>query len=162
MSIYDSDTILARARGAIGKKCIYTLGKGGMDPTAEAPWDLALECDCSGFACWCLGISRLQAGKWLGTDAIDFDAEMPGGLFDQVPREEAQPGDVIVFPHRVRGHHGHIGIVGSIGFTGPETAIHCSLGNWTRTNDAIQETNCGVFWLNRAIVARFTPPTAIA
>ena len=154
--------IVARARSAIGGKCIYALGKGDAKPLAPVPWGDDRECDCSGFACWCLGISRLYAGRWLGTDEITAEAQLPGHIFEAIPREQAEPGDLIVFPRRSAGHHGHIGVVATTDHSGPLTAVHCSLGNWTHAADAIQETDCAVFWLNGALVARFIPPPGLA
>lgn len=37
---------VARARRSLGHGCKYELGKGGMDPAAEFPWDNESMCDC--------------------------------------------------------------------------------------------------------------------
>lgn len=148
--------VVDRARSAIGKGCIYRLGKGGYTPTNLVPWSKQFECDCSGFVSWCLGVSRKTDnpwyvrfnGGWLETSAIVRDATSPFGVFTEVARYDALPGDLLVWGD-AGGAQGHVGIV-----SGPTTIIHCSKGNWTRTQDAIRETDMTIFDSHKAIAAR--------
>lgn len=86
------EALLTRARSAAGLGIRYKLGGGGMAPTAERPSDLAGQCDCSGFFCWALGISRQTShplyrkfnGGWINTDAMVHDAIAPTGFFEKV------------------------------------------------------------------------------
>ena len=147
---------VARARKALGGGCIYKLGKGGFTPTNPAPWSKQMECDCSGFVSWCLGVSRktdnpwyvAYNGGWFETSAIVRDATSPFGVFTEVARYDALPGDVLVWGD-AGGKQGHVGLV-----TGPTTVIHCSRGNFTMTADAIRETDQHIFDANKAIAAR--------
>ena len=145
-----------RARSAVAGGAIYKLGKGGFDPMSAKPWNRVFECDCSGFVSWCLGVSRKTDnpwyvdfnGGWFETSAIVRDAKSVFGVFTEIPRADALPGDLLVWGDR-DGQQGHVGIV-----TGPTTIIHCSKGNFQNTKDAIRETQQGVFTSNRAIAAR--------
>lgn len=151
---------VARARSAIGSKCAYRLGKGGFSPTSPYPWNSAGECDCSGFIAWCLGVSRHTDnpwyksfnGGWVETSAIVRDAKVPFGFFDEVTWEHAAPGHLIVYGD-FGGHQGHVGIVNQAD-NGPTQAIHCSNGNFTRTQDAIQETGIAVWKMHEGIIVR--------
>ena len=136
--------VVARARRSIGHGCKYVLGKGGMDPRSPHPWDSELQCDCSGFAMWCCDLSRQFGDGWLNTDSILKDGKTPGGLFEQVPMDEAVPGYLLVYG-RGTGAYGHIGVISAIGDGGAEKAIHCSSGNWKKLKDAIAETGIGVW-----------------
>lgn len=145
-----------RARSAVGGGCRYRLGKGGFNPTSPVPWSKQFECDCSGFISWALGVSRKTDnpwyvqfnGGWLETSAIVRDATSPFGIFTEVARYDALPGDVLVWGDR-DGQQGHVGIV-----SGSTSIIHCSKGNWTLTQDAIRETGTHVFDTHKAIAAR--------
>jgi cell wall-associated NlpC family hydrolase len=147
---------VSRARSAVGGGCIYRLGKGGFDPKAERPWSKQMECDCSGFVSWCLGVSRKTNnpwyvkfnGGWFETSAIVRDALSPFGVFTKVDRQDARPGDVLVWGD-TGGQQGHVGLV-----TGAATVIHCSKSNWTLTQDAIRETDMHIFDTHKAIAAR--------
>lgn len=141
--------VVARARSASGSNCIYELGKGGMVPWAEVPWDEAKHCDCSGLAMWCLYLSRHQGDDWINTDRMVTDGKTPGGLFEQIPWELAKPGHLIVYGRGGPGKYGHVGVVSDVDVTGPIKAVHCSKGNFKKTGDAIQETGVGV-WRLRA------------
>ncbi len=155
---------LARARSASGKGTIYKLGGGGMKPNASLPSDSSMRCDCSGFSCWALGISRQTNhplyvkinGGWINTDAIVADAIASTGFFLRV--ETPRPGALVVYPSR-KPHRavGHIGIVtdvnGSAGIDGITRVIHCSSSNYRNTNDAIRETEPNVFRVPEAILA---------
>lgn len=166
---------VARARLAIGHRCLYFLGHGGFDPLRSFPWhnDPAIDgCDCSGFVAWCLGLSRrivagpLAArykpyfGEWLETSAIVRDAKSPFGLFTAVPWEEARSGDLLVYGD-ADGHQGHVGIVASADHHGPLTVVHCSSGNFKGTGDAVQETGPHI-WQARGTVARYADFVEVA
>lgn len=153
------DAIVSRARSAIGYEVEYRLGCGGIMPSAVHPWDAAKCCDCSGFACWCCGISRQQVDHWLNTDAMVQDGKTPGGFFEQVPLEMALPGHLLVYGRSKPGTHGHVGVISVVTNKGPFRAIHCSSGNWKRRGDAIQETGIDV-WRARpdSIAIRFLGP----
>lgn len=153
---------ISRARSSLNHGCKYELGKGGMKPEAPYPWDVNLECDCSGAAMWFLGRSRVDHGLWMNTDAIAADANNPGGLFDIVPQDPAAeqatwvcaPGDLIVFPKQVRTGYGHVGLVVSGNTLLSCRVIHCSAGNGMKPDisgrqDAIRETS-SLVWRGRA------------
>jgi len=110
--------LLKRARSALGKKVKYRLGAGGIDPKSPTPASVDNACDCSGFVCWCLGISRKTDhplyvrfnGGWINTDAIVHDANQPTGFFRKI--DEPKVGCLIVFPSKKpRRPYGHVGIV---------------------------------------------------
>lgn len=130
-------TAVARAKSALGQKCIYKLGKGGFNPNSPHPWNSAGELDCSGFVSWCLGVSRHtdnpwyegQNGGWIETSAILRDALSPYGMFEKT--ENPRHGDVIVYGDS-GGKQGHVGLVMTDG-----NIIHCSSGNYRSTGDAI-------------------------
>lgn len=155
------DEVLARARSAIGHRCVYALGKGGFNPASPVPWNLQGQCDCSGFAAWCLGVGRhtdnpwyaQQNGGWLETTAIVRDALSPYGLFQQVQWEQALPSDLVVYGD-AGGHQGHVGVVSSAGLVGPAAVIHCSLGNYKVVGDAIQESAPALWKMHGGIIAR--------
>ena len=158
------DQVLTRARSAIGHKCAYRLGRGGMRPETLGPWD-EIGCDCSGFVAWCLGISRFVTpkhplygvfdGAWLETTKIFRDATAASpGAFITIPWEHSSASDLLVYPDGPQGQ-GHIGVVGSSDEGRPMTVIHCSSGNFKTLGDAIQETPIAEFWHKRgAVVAR--------
>lgn len=155
------DSIVAKARSAIGHGTLYRLG-AGAPPTAPAPWDETGSCDCSGFVCWVLGLSRFQPiltflkpvnGGWLSTDGMVCDSLNQTGFFEPV-LGSSKPGDLIVYPsqwyarqiyqaERPFGNSpriGHVGIMAS-----NSTVVHCSSGNFKSSADAIQETDLHVF-----------------
>lgn len=136
----DTDQTLERARSGLGKRTKYVLGKGGINPVKP----LTKECDCSGFVAWAIGIPReLPPGSdhWLQTTTY---WQGDGGHFDPVPKGEAQPGDLYVYPD-FNGKQGHMGIITSTKNGVPEKVLHCSSGNYRRTGDAIQETPTTLF-----------------
>jgi cell wall-associated NlpC family hydrolase len=158
--------LLLRARSAAGKSIIYKLGGGGMSPTAPLPADGSNQCDCSGFVCWALRMSRQTShplyvkinGGWINTDAIVRDATTATGFFEQ--SDQPLPGDLIVFPSLPPGRPvGHVGIIASVsaaaGPSVPTSVIHCSRGNFNARHDAIAETEPAVFTSHGAIFARF-------
>jgi cell wall-associated NlpC family hydrolase len=153
--------LVVRARSAIGRPTIYSLGKGGMSPTAEHPANFQARCDCSGFVCWVLGVSRWRGAnghpwpefpaEWISTSSIHSDALKTLKRFRRVLT--AEPGDLLVYGDHAGGE-GHVGIIGDVFGDDPSSVIHCSAGNG-RQGDAIRETSVGSFWKNRnAIIAR--------
>jgi len=164
--------VLARARSAIGNGVVYVLGAGGRTPGSTSPAaritseaGVAAGCDCSGFVAWCLGVDRYLptwlphylGGEWFETTAVFRDAKSPYGFVSEVPWAAALPGDVIVYgDHRDAAgvtHEGHIGLVSEVTENGPVSVIHCSLGNFHKTGDAIQETDPSVFIAGKAVTA---------
>jgi hypothetical protein len=136
---------LSRAQSMQGKKTIYKFGKGGIDPSLP----LTHECDCTGFICWSIG-RELPPGseRWLNTDAF-WNGGVPvhRGLFNDVPLNESQVGDLIVYPHGWEEAFGHIGLVVQTDNNKPSLVIHCSDGNYKHFGDAIRITNPDVFLL---------------
>lgn len=160
------EEVLERAKSVIAKGCKYKLGAGGMRPGDPAPWNTARQCDCSGFAAWCLGHSRVvddpwyksQNGGWIETSAIVRDCETPYGFFAAVDRKYARVGDLLVYGDYKDGSgnliQGHVGVCSDVGTKGPLMVIHCSSGNFKRTQDAIRETDTKWWDLAGGIVAR--------
>lgn len=143
--------LLARAASAAGKKTIYKLGSGGMDANAPRPSNIRNECDCSGYVCWCLGISRKTDhplymsfnGGWINTDAMVHDAKTSTGFFDRI--DKPKPGCLIVYPKSARPKIGHVGIVTRLNTDGTVARVlHCSSGA-SRQGDAVAETAPTVF-----------------
>lgn len=108
--------------GSPTKALQYYLSWGGRDPRAAHPGqpcfgERVWASDCSGFASWCLGISRhLDAfphwGGSISTDSIWEAAEANDGWFQFV--DAPQVGDLIVYPGHRPGHPiGHVGVVTS-------------------------------------------------
>jgi len=157
--------VLDRARSAIGQGAVYRLGRGGYAPGAPLPFGPTRECDCSGFVCWCLRISRhvfeghrlygVYDHEWVSTSTIVQDAlSASPGAFLRLAWPQARPGDLLVYAGKPVGH---VGVVGEVDANGPVTVVHCSSGNFRRTNDAIRETGVDkdAFWhLRGAIVVR--------
>lgn len=140
--------MLTRAFSAEPVRTIYKLGSGGMNPKAAHPkgWDGA--CDCSGFVAWAIGRSRQTThplyvrknGGWINTDAMVHDAEECTGFFTLT---EPKVGAIIVYGgHNQYRKVGHCGIVTSVD---PLRVLHCSMGNYRRSGDAIQETGPEAF-----------------
>jgi hypothetical protein len=158
--------VVARAAACVAQGAKYKLGKGGMNPASAVPWTSLGECDCSGFAAWCLGVSRMtdnpwyetQNGGWLETSAIVRDCGTEFGFFAKVAWEDAEPGMLVVYGDRKtesgKTIQGHVGVISRVDASGPTRAIHCSSGNFRNTGDAIRETGIEL-WANRGgIVAR--------
>lgn len=146
------DEIIKRARLFINNKNVaYKLGQGGINPDRSSPSNIDGFCDCSGFICWCLGISRMTKditavkfnGGWINTDLIVFDAQVSTGQFEKliVPRV----GALIVYGSKgLVKRIGHVGIISSVQQNGIKV-IHCSSGNYKKTEAAIQETGIDIF-----------------
>ena len=150
----DVDTILLRARSALGKKTRYDLG-GGMPDRAAAAWPDGAATDCSGFVAWCLRFRRKVDhplykkinGGWFETTAVHADGLATTGFFTKLLKPT--PGAIVVYPDYVdaagRHREGHIGIVtqvkpNGIGVAAVQSVIHCSAGAWKTKKDAVQET----------------------
>ena len=143
--------LLSRARAASGRKIKYKLGAGGMNPAQPLPANINHECDCSGYVCWALGISRktehplyLQFnGGWINTDAMVHDGRKASGYFE--PLAKPKVGALIVYGKNPKASVGHVGIVTALDAAGGVSkVIHCSSGNH-KLGDAIQETAPTVF-----------------
>lgn len=154
------DGLLVRARSAVGYKTKYQLGEGGMNPAATLPGVPARGCDCSGYVCWCLGISRQTQhplyvkynSGWINTDAVVNDAQSSTGFFTQIDKPKA--GCIMVYPtKRPSLKYGHIGIVTQVKNGTATKVIHCSSANYANLGDAIAETDPGVFIAHGAIFA---------
>ena len=107
------------------------------DPHLVAP-----ACDCSGFVCWALGISRHPDPQtWINTDTIWEDANGRGVHFSKI--EKAAAGCLVVYP-KVGSHekYGHIALVTEVDANGRATNIvHCSASNFSSLPpDAIKIT----------------------
>jgi cell wall-associated NlpC family hydrolase len=153
--------LLARARSASGKGVVYKLGAGGMKPGNLMPSDAQNRCDCSGFVCWALQVSRETDhplfvnfnGGWINTNAIVHDASQSTGLFRPAPL--IIPGVILVYPGGGTRKVGHCGIVTKLHSNGAlALVIHCSSGNSNR-GDAIQETPPDVFQIPETIAVWF-------
>lgn len=153
------EDIVARARSAVGHGTLYRLGAGAPF-TAPHPWDEAGACDCSGFVCWVLGLSRFQpnfaflhelSGGWLNTDGMVCDSINPTGYFE--PASAAFPGDLIIYPSRAyqrlrrktRVNRDGGPRIGHVGVWTGKGVVHCSSGNFRTRADAIAETTDEVF-----------------
>lgn len=176
------ETVVQRARNAIGRATAYRLGIGGRDPFAQMPgaWiDSAISktrgngCDCSGFVAWAIGIDRylpnamtngvlpggfkpISTNLWFETTSVYNDALAPYGYATAIDWMQSRIGDVAVWPDR-KGKQGHIGIISRIENAAdagmPTHIIHCSASNW-RAGDAIAETSTSVFVRNEAIACQ--------
>jgi hypothetical protein len=140
------EAALERARSLVNAAVTYELG-------TEPPGDRS---DCSGFACWAIGLDRNQLG--LNTDAEVRDAVSPGGYLTEVRIDQALPGDLLVYGAGNGHAYGHVGVISSLdviplGPTKPETCIDCSSDH--PAGRAVQERSADL-WLGRgAIVARY-------
>jgi peptidoglycan hydrolase-like protein with peptidoglycan-binding domain len=136
---------IERAQRCLGRKTVYKLGAGGVDPTTPS---LTKACDCSGFVAWAIGIPRELppgSGKWLSTDQYWSGGGNVGhGLFNRVSVADALPGDLYVYPDS-GGQQGHIGIIKVVRNGKPDKVIHCSSGGWKNYGEAVRETDCTVF-----------------
>jgi len=139
----------------------YRLGAGGFNPDASLPWDASGRLDCSGFAAFCIGVSRfykeMPAGDWIETSQIYADATTGRVVFAKL--DAPAVGALVVYPDRRAGGittQGHIGIVAetaadSLGSEIATRVIHCSSGNFRKTGNAIGRTAPTVFDKNAAI-----------
>lgn len=117
---------IERAKRALGKGIRYKLGTGGFYPFAPLPCNLLLQCDCSGFVSWVIGLSRKPKKSrdwWIETSAIWNDAKYHQEVFVETA---PAPNTVCVFPDRGK-RQGHCGIVVSVTPNGQiATVIDCT------------------------------------
>lgn len=166
-----NDQTLTRARSALGRKTVYKLGGGGMNPLK--PLDRL--CDCSGFVAWAIGIPRQLppgTGPWLDTDAYARGSVKGIPSFTTaVAAGDIRPGDLWVYPDHA-GKQGHIAFISRVdGGGAPTHVIHCS-GSNSKAGDAVQETSPKAFKGNpaarvvrinyAALKAKFAPGHATA
>jgi LysM repeat protein len=150
--------LLTRARSAINKRIRYKLGSGGTNPASPLPTADHL-CDCSGFVCWVLGLSRnttlpfyQRFGGWIFTDSMEADVNSSAGIFEKLRVPE--PGCIVVYGAGAK--IGHVGIVSEVANGQMKKVIHCSAGNDAKFRDSIQETVPTVFNRADALWGRFT------
>ena len=107
------------------------------DPHLVAP-----ACDCSGFVCWALGISRHPNPQtWINTDTIWEDANGHGVQFRKIQR--AAVGCLVVYPKAGSNEkYGHIALVTEVDANGRAShVVHCSASNFSSAPpDAIKIT----------------------
>jgi hypothetical protein len=142
---------LARARSMIGKGITYKLGRGGMNPAAPTPADKAGRCDCSGFVCWCLGLSRQNynpvfRSNWISTASIVADANGPAALFSRL--QDPVPGAIWVYPPSAAKRYGHVAIIETVNPFGC-TIVHCRS---VKAGDAVATTSAALFENNPTAV----------
>lgn len=127
-----------------------------------------LACDCSGFVCWVLGISRKQPGTrgtreggWIDTTAIYDDAVAgPNHRFRVVAAHEARRGDLIVYRDGAKpgAEQGHVGVLTAVAPQREDwRVVHCAPGNMLETGAAVAVTDTTIFEVpgDAARVVRF-------
>lgn len=124
-----------------------------LRPLAEAagldladPGLVVPACDCSGFVCWAMGISRRIRGggmgghdQWINTDTLWADATGSGAQFRRL--DAPVRGCLVVYPQRDSGErYGHVGLVTEVGADGRAAkVVHCAAAHFTAAPfDAIQ------------------------
>jgi len=140
--------LIKRAKSMVGGSIDYKLGKGGLSATSMSPSQNGY-CDCSGFVCWVLGLSRQTTipfyknlGGWIYTDSIEADMKSTAGIFDRLA--EPAPGCIVVYG--AKDKIGHVGMVSEVAGGKMKKVIHCSSGNARKYNHhSIQETLPTVF-----------------
>lgn len=149
--------IIERAKSAINNGIKYKLGEGGLNPNISLPTTNKL-CDCSGFVCWVVGLSRKSEipfykkhGGWIYTDSIVADINSNAGIFEKIRTPE--PGCIVVYG--AGSKIGHTGIVSKVSNGLMEKVIHCSSGNDKKFKDSIQETTPEVFNRADTVFGRF-------
>ena len=153
----DPNELVLRARSVLKCPILYNLGSGGIHPEDELP-SRDKYCDCSGFVCWVLKLSRKtdipfykQFGGWIFTDSMVDDVRKSSGIFEQLQYPE--PGCIVVYgAGRLIGH---VGLVSEVSENKMNNVIHCSSGNSKRYSAAIQETVPTVFDRVDALWGRF-------
>lgn len=153
----DSPALIERARSVVKTPILYKLGFGGMFPADNIPTKDGL-CDCSGFVCWVLKLSRQttipfykQFGGWIFTDSMVADVNSSAGIFEKLNLPE--PGCMVVFG--AGNKIGHVGIVSEVANGTMKKVIHCSSGNSKNLGAAIQETTPAVFNRPDTVWGRF-------
>ena len=152
------NTIVDKARSVINKGIRYKLGSGGMNPKLILPTSNKL-CDCSGFVCWVLSLSRQteipfykKFGGWIYTDSMVEDVNSSSGIFEKITVPEV--GCIVVYGAGIK--IGHVGFVSKVVDGHMAKVVHCSSGNDKHYNDSIQETDPGVFDRADALWGRYT------
>jgi len=158
-------SLIDRARTAVGKGIAYRLPKvsgegayGGYYQTYFLPTKDNY-CDCSGFICWVLGLSRVSKipfykalGGYINTDGMVKDINSTSGIFEKL--NEPELGCIVVYG-RTKGHYGHVGLVSEVTEGKISKVIHCSNSNYIKFHDAIQETDGHVFNRPDAVFGKF-------
>lgn len=144
MAVTSVAEAIARATSMIGQGIRYRMGRGGVNPAAPTPADKNGECDCSGFVCWCLKMSRIvkhpaYPGGWINTTSMVADINKPVGFFSKITTPV--PGAIWVYPETSTA--GHVAIIDAVKKSGP-TIIHCR----SVSGDAVGRTAAGVFTKN--------------
>lgn len=154
----DGHALVLKAGSVIGKGIRYKLGSGGMKPDSKLPTSNNL-CDCSGFVCWVLGLSRQsdipfykKLGGWIYTDSMEADINSRSGIFEKLTTPEV--GCIVVYG--AGSQIGHIGFVSEVANGKMTKVIHCSSGNDRKFNDSIQETAPTIFNRADALWGRYT------
>lgn len=147
-----ADTVVSRALSAVGCDTVYDLG-GAPPPLSAAAWpSRGARTDCSGYVAWCLRMSRRVDhplyrrinGGWFETSAVFADGSDKTGFFVKVAK--AAPGDLLVYPDRVRDgavRQGHIGVVvdaAGAGVAGVSRVAHCASSHFREHGDAVRVT----------------------
>lgn len=150
----------ALAAAAVEPPIRYGLGHGGTDPDAPSPADAKGLLDCSGFACWALGLPRKVDCYWRYTDSIEADARHAGGKHDEFDQIAApRPGCLVVYGAGPK--IGHVGVVVAVpdgrwnGTPAQWSALrvaHCSVSN-DRRGRAVAVTGATGFGRHGAIFA---------
>ncbi|MND66456.1 hypothetical protein D3C80_578510 [compost metagenome] len=132
-----------------------------MKPGAPLPASDSNECDCSGFVCWVLGLSRKsdipfykQHGGWIYTDSMVADVNSQSGIFEKITIPEE--GCIVVYG--AGSGIGHVGIVSEVEDGTMIKVIHCSSGNYKKHNDSILETGPDIFNRADSLWGRFALP----
>lgn len=153
----NSSELVTRARSVVNCPLLYKLGSGGMFPKDALPSRDEF-CDCSGFVCWVLHLSRKtnipfykQFGGWIFTDSMAHDVHKSSGIFEKLQFPE--PGCIVVYGAGKK--IGHVGIVSEVSGNAMKRVIHCSSGNSKKFKAAIQETTPVVFNRADAVWGRF-------
>lgn len=156
-SSLSNNELIVKAKSAINKGVRYKLGSGGMNPNSLLPTTNML-CDCSGFVCWVLGISRKSEilfykkfGGWIYTDSMVADINSQVGVLEKLNIPEV--GCIVVYG--AGKEIGHVGLVSEVDNGQMSKVIHCSSGNDRHFNDSIQETTAKVFNRADALWGRF-------
>lgn len=166
-----------RARTFLGQG-LYCLGAGCKNPKAADPWTVCAKpndpkhakhvgagrvfSDCSGFVDFCMGWDRNDpVYGWRYCDSIFADAkkQVRGDLGYEVPIEQVEPGDLIVYRSQDtdgdgdRDLIGHICIVSTVPATGRTwktiRVIHCA----SKGPVAVRESDAQI-WARRGVVFR--------
>lgn len=139
--------IVNKAKSVVGKGIRYKLGHGGIDEKYNLPTKDNL-CDCSGFVCWVLGLSRKteipfykKHGGWIYTDSMVGDIYSQSGILERLNFPEV--GCIVVYG--AGKAIGHVGVVSEVENGIMKKVIHCSSGNDETFLDSIQETSPKVF-----------------